>query len=547
MADLFYIPYVRAVWNGLRLRLGETGRLCLFGAGAHTRWLLSVTRDLPLGRPPLIVDDAPSVTEIDGFAVCAAASLSAADVDLVLVSSDRWEGALSVRAEQMFGRAVEVVRLYESLPPGPYDKQDDRTEALARVAKIREAPRWDHGPVVVVCDQARGREWKLGLALRAQGCSTVLLHHRAATMNATACFDEVVSFRSPWEALRLACDFRARLCHVMVNSDYRLCELFLDHPPAPVVVDSYDVIAGMYTDAYFDARPDLAAERERERYCLERADGLCCRSREVEYLADVLGYRLGPRVYLADGCEGGVATNSGQCCDDVHVVYVGKLVPEGDPGPFLDEGRRLWLARMLSAQGIHFHLYPGFDDASGDAHERFRDYLALADQTPFVHWHHSVPPDMMSRELARYDFGLFVYNEFVRPSGHAFRLTDAKLRLCTSNKFYDYLDAGLPIVHNAVEGSHLGAIPDRFGAGVHVSGAPVMEWGSLLRSSDRDSLRSGAERARQAYDVRAHAARLIRFYESLGGADRGGATDGLSWFEDECDADGSVEHRPALV
>ena len=59
MADLFLVPYVRAVWRMLGHRLGSSGRMCIFGAGAHTSWLLSVTDDLP--RPPIecIVDDHP--------------------------------------------------------------------------------------------------------------------------------------------------------------------------------------------------------------------------------------------------------------------------------------------------------------------------------------------------------------------------------------------------------------------------------------------------------------------------------------------------------
>ncbi len=547
MADPFYIPYVRAVWRELRLRLGPTGRMCLYGAGAHTRWLLSVTRDLGAAWVTCIVDDDPSVTEIEGIEVRRADCKPALDVELVLVSSDRWEEELAGRAREVFGSGVEVVRLYESLPPGPYDKQDDRAEALALVRLMRDMPHAHDGPVVVVCDQPRGREWKLAVALRSAGRRVVLLHHRSPTIDARCHFDEVLSFRSPWEALRLACALAPSVCHVMVNSDYRLAELFLRHRPGLVVVDSYDIIAGMYSDEYFETHRDFATERERERYCLEHADGLCCRSREVDHLSEALGYRLAPRVFFADGCDNQLALDPVECFDDVHVVYVGKLVPEGEPGPFLDEGRRLWLAKALAAQGIHFHLYPGFDDASGDIERHFSEYVELGRDTPFVHLHRSVAADAMPAELARYDFGLFVYNELVRPSGSACRLTDAKLRLCTSNKFYDYLDAGLPIVHNAVAGSHLAEIPDRFCAGVDVSGVAVERWGALLRQSDRDRLREGVVRARDVYDVRQHAPRLMRFYESLWSAESAGSHDGSPWFEDDDYADGSVEYRPALV
>ncbi len=284
MADPFYIPYVRAVWCSLRYRLGRTGRMGIYGAGAHTRWLLSTVRDLGLDGVSCIVDDDPGVAQIEGVEVCRADTVRAVDVELVLVSSDRWEAELAARAAAVFGSGVEVVRLYESLPPGPYDKQDDRAEALAGVAQLQEKPPQHDGPVVVVCDRARGREWKLAIALRSAGRRVVLLHHRSATINARAHFDEVVPFRSPWEALRLVCELGPSVCHVMVNSDYRLAELLIQNRPGCVVVDSYDVIVGMYTEVYFETHHDFAAELARERYCLEHADGLCCRSREVEHL-----------------------------------------------------------------------------------------------------------------------------------------------------------------------------------------------------------------------------------------------------------------------
>ena len=74
MADLFLVPYVRSVWEMLRYRLGarrdsRTSVMCLFGAGAHTRWLLSVTQDLPRLPIECILDDDPVDESLAGIAV----------------------------------------------------------------------------------------------------------------------------------------------------------------------------------------------------------------------------------------------------------------------------------------------------------------------------------------------------------------------------------------------------------------------------------------------------------------------------------------------
>ena len=225
MADLFYIPYVRAVWRSLAHRLGDTGRLFIYGAGAHTRWLLTVTRDLPSPLIACIVDDHAPPEKIDGIDVRRPDDVQAGETDVVLVSSDRWESELAERAAVVFGPGIEIARLYESLPPGPYDKHDDRTEALARVAKTR--PSGGHGErrIVLITDQPRGRDWKIAVAVRSQGWSTILLYHRAAWFDASRHFDKTLHYRTPWEALRLACDFKpevelaVKMCRDNVNGD----------------------------------------------------------------------------------------------------------------------------------------------------------------------------------------------------------------------------------------------------------------------------------------------------------------------------------------
>lgn len=119
LAGPFRKKYLRELWR----RLGERGEpLAIFGAGGHTHWLLQTVWDVP--GPPVvyILDDAakPGQTLLDhpvtqplcGRPPCRR----------ILVSSDRLEEKLAQRCRELYGKAVEVLRLYEDLPPGPYPR-----------------------------------------------------------------------------------------------------------------------------------------------------------------------------------------------------------------------------------------------------------------------------------------------------------------------------------------------------------------------------------------------------------------------------------------
>ena len=547
MADLFLVPYVRAVWRELGLRLGSKGRLALYGAGAHTRWLLDVTRDLPRLSITCIVDDAPNGATYLDLPLRRPGEVDITESDLVLISSDQWEVQLAARAAELWEGQVEVVRLYQDLPPGPYDKTDHGVAALRRVKNLdRHRPPMSR-QVVLISDLPRGREAKLGYALKFAGWRAVLLHGSAPAFDAARYFAETRSYTSSHEALSLACEYSPVVYHVLVNTDYRTAETILRHRPGYVVVDSYDLVAEMYTPEFLGARPALATQIERERFCLEAADGVCARSHEYDYLARRRGYRYRRRLHLPDGCWN-LGTDEGAVAEGLHVVYAGGVSLEDSAGDeFAAHGHRLWLAQALAEQGIHFHLYPAAVGNAGGSQSSHHAFLQLGERTGYVHVHEPVPVDRIAAELAPYQFGIFVYNHLSGLPGTPCPNTDAKLENCASNKFYDYLDAGLPIVYNAAPESQLAKLVARHGAGINVRGVPVVDWGAVLRSADWQLLQQGVREARAAHDVRRMASELTAFYEGLraqvaGNRLRCERSDG-----DEGYADGREEYRPAFV
>jgi hypothetical protein len=98
-------------------------RVALFGAGRHTRWLLDFVRDLPGPAVSFLLDDrATPGQRLGDIPVIPPGMLRIDQVDAVVLSSDAYESQLAARCAELFGDRLRIVRLYEGLPAGGYDK-----------------------------------------------------------------------------------------------------------------------------------------------------------------------------------------------------------------------------------------------------------------------------------------------------------------------------------------------------------------------------------------------------------------------------------------
>jgi glycosyltransferase involved in cell wall biosynthesis len=115
--------HVRRRWSELK------GDVVLFGAGAHTPWLLGVIDGRPGPNITAILDDnAQPGTDIRGIPVVRPTDVNPAPGTIVL-STDTVAETLTVRCRELFDGRTRVVNLYESLDPGPYPKSDTHRAA----------------------------------------------------------------------------------------------------------------------------------------------------------------------------------------------------------------------------------------------------------------------------------------------------------------------------------------------------------------------------------------------------------------------------------
>ncbi len=386
-----------------------------------------------------------------------------------------------------------------------------RWRAVLRAKFASMRPR-THGLVVVVSDSPRSREAKIAYGLQQSGWQVVLLYRQTPTFsNAKYCVDSR-RYGDHWEALYLASHYYPVAYHVFANCRFMTAATLIRYKPGKIVFDDYDVMAGMLQPEF--ANTQYPGELELEKYCLENADGICCRNLETQYAKRHLGYRFkGPRLLFLDGCWdfADIVPLSERDRGTVCATYCGNMNPEKiAPSPGF--GDFLWLAKTLSSQEISFHLFPSAPDWPGGFENAFSEYRALENETPYFTLHFPVKPDDLIRQLAAFHLGIHVLGSSMSTSDMPV-YTKAKIRYGISNKIFDYLDAGLLII--VYEAQFHRFVLSRYGVGMTASMQLLGSMRELVTHLDWDELGRRASRARSAYAVSRNAGRLTRFYSTL--------------------------------
>jgi len=388
----------------------------------------------------------------------------------------------------------------------------------------------DQQLIVLITGVIYTRIAKIGYGLKSLGWRVVLLHHSMSyTDNHEACFDEMHCYHSIDEALTLARRYRPLVYHVFSVWEYDVALTMINEGVGPVVLDNYDALAGMLKPDFMNSHyPGLFAK---ERYCIEAADGLCCRNIELNYTRKVLGYApKGKTLFFPEYCWGTVdlkqdSHRSNAADGEIHLVYAGNMNIEKrcrndqyqmqfKNGFFLDFGVD------LASAGIHFHLYPGRNNYVEEEYEEvFSEYLEAEARSPFFHFHHTLPEERLVEEMSSYDLGMEASWLETDTIGAEASLP-IRSRYGMSSKLFGYLDAGLGMVvsenfwlrrrmfhnHGIMLTAHLDFVKQQL-----LATPPEFYRGLKKRSAQ----------AREQFLVTRHAPRLAEFYFSVANARNG--------------------------
>lgn len=364
---------------------------------------------------------------------------------------------------------------------------------------------------VFVSDRPRGREAKLAYGLQSAGWRVVLLHDMVPTFNVGAYFVEVRRYQSCEEAVALARGYSPVVYHVFSNWVFDVAGALIRARPGKIVFDDYDVMAGMLDER--DIQVGLGRV-EAERFCLENADGLCCRSLETQYAKRHMGYKYPRRIFFPDSCWNISDPPVKQPVVDGYLnaaavgnLYVNQHMPVGHPVNY-----HLELALRLAQYKIRSFLYLSAACATVTSKEALESLLG---GNLDVHVGHLSYEQLIYALQSQCHVGLACLPRLDTPGLEAEPYRQTKREHALGNKLFDYIDAAIPVVSDA---------PTKFMYWFARRYHKVFDFDAFIadlnghRGQIQDLLTNHVEelsRARKILSVRRQIGRLIEFYGNL--------------------------------
>lgn len=199
-----------------------------------------------------------------------------------------------------------------------------------------------------------------------------------------------------------------------------------------IVYDEYD----MTVDKVINASEHQIRD---EKYCIENADGVCSRSFELEYLKEKKKYRVKKDIQFFDYCWNNVEVVSDERELINGFAFAGSVTPEGSRFGFCYEE----VAKALNNKKLFYHIYAKIPEPWQKFH------YDLEKKIPTYKWMGYVPHEELLRKLSHYLAGIFVFEKNLGNEKENLILNVINYKYATSNRYFDYIDAGLPIIGTA--------------------------------------------------------------------------------------------------
>lgn len=276
----------------------------------------------------------------------------------------------------------------------------------------------------------------------------------------------------------------------------------------PFVYFPYDIRSSIYRDSKEVTRagvPDF--EIKAERYCFENSDGIMHKGfkDELDYLNEkILGKGIKikcPKIYFFPYCLREfmipVTTKNKLSKKDkqIHLVFAGNLGTSEE-----------WIKIINSIidQKIHLHVYGKTANLSKEEdYERIEEQYKNILNHKFFHLHPSVGQRNLSKELSKYDFGIF-----------SLYVKEKNVKSCTGNKFGSYLEAGIP-VFNLKNFETLAKLVKKYRIGINIDLSEIDNLKKILKKQNYNNVLNNIKKARKELSMRKNMPRLERFFENV--------------------------------
>lgn len=318
----------------------------------------------------------------------------------------------------------------------------------------------------------------------------------------------ILEYRNKWEALHILSNLNIH--NAVIHSFEPRCTsiAFLhkrrkEFNSPKFVFDIQDLYVN-----YFGLKPKerwIKKDIKAERYCIENLDGLICHSLEINPASRA--YKISPRkkIFFPLYCDKRNFHPVNISSPELpwKVVYAGNITGKKNyksqqVGQFHD------LAKILSDQGVEFHIYP----SPNVSHETIVEYEELKKSILNFHLHKSVNQALLSSELAKYHFAIIPF--FLEDSSEL----PVKHKYATTLKLFNYFEAGIPVLVSE-DLIFQTWITQRYQLGLGISKDFLKNFPDRIQSINYRSLIQQYDQNRNQLLLQDHIQRIINFYQEI--------------------------------
>lgn len=349
--------------------------------------------------------------------------------------------------------------------------------------------------VVFVSDQPRTRELKIAYGLYNMGWQVILIHRDKPTFYNLRYFAEIRNYRKPWEALSLCAHYTPVVYHVFSLWSFNVASMLIRYKVGKIVFDDYDVIAGMVRE---DVKMKFTNKIDIERYCLEHADGLCCRSLETQFAKRYLGYKFkGPRIFFPEYTWfKHISKNTNVNLPKKSIVYCGSFWYSSNQPIYFTQ-----IAKRLATIGWDLYIY-SLENLDKILHDRPSNLYINSKQDP----------QTLIKKISQYSAGLQIPDRIAKLQ-NCRPYNDNKRLYSMSCKIFDYLDGGMPIIisDQKFQAWFLG----RYKVSIKLDNKNPLDTLIQLNFKDVKKLRNIVKSLKNKITMAGNIDRLIKFYLSV--------------------------------
>ena len=354
--------------------------------------------------------------------------------------------------------------------------------------------------------------------LRKAGYETIIL--MSATPHADFAeryFDIVYVYHSIYTLAYILKESKPYLIHVLgtgASSYLGILARFLSK--SKIVYNFYDISSTAILKEYLvflRGKEEAELEFFSERFACERCNGLIIGySPEAHEILKNRYHITAPMLefhsYVCDEFISDDNSKYSNMDGNIHLVYGGTVASSHLPEKIFGDIQLHSLIEKLAKQGIYFDIYtPPYASPLRKGHQ-FDDYIVLSETNPLFNFRKGLLPDEVTSEFSKYDFGAMI-NLFDRGT-----CLEEHNRTRLPNKFFTYLEAGLPILISE-ELQYVAKLVKEYGIGIVVSQKDLDNLPEIINSYDREKLNANVKKAREELSMKKHIGRLIDFYEQV--------------------------------